>query len=326
VLLLLLARHLPESPRYLLAQGDAAAAQAVLQRIAAVNGKQLHFVEGREEAVWDQTSADIVMPQLHQAASLQQQQQQQQAQYHGMDDDSRGTSNCNEQQQLLGGRDTAVSDGTQQQQQHKADHTLKVEASQQHCPISNSNSSSFQARDDPTIRISAKDQQRQPQHLPTTHAISVPGAPTWQQQQQVAGANSPADRTSCDTNRDPSQMPLNPNPHKQQQQGTVLGSQQLQQLLAEGRLAASLLSQPPYAKTTALLLFAWAATSFAYYGLVQLVAQLHLEVSGPAAAAAEGGGATCTDGSLQVRRLVLSPAVVCAEPPGRKSTALVQLW
>ncbi|KAF6259151.1 major facilitator superfamily domain-containing protein [Scenedesmus sp. NREL 46B-D3] len=124
VLLLLLAQHLPESPRYLLAQGDAAAAQAVLQRIAAMNGKKLHFA--------------------------------------------------------------------------------------------------------------AEGQARQ-----------------WRQQ-----------------------------------------------LLAEGRLAAALLSKPPYARTTALLLFAWAATSFAYYGLVQLVAQLHLEVTGPAAAA--GDGASCTDGSLQV--------------------------
>jgi hypothetical protein len=139
----------------------------------------------------------------------------------------------------------------------------------------------------------------------------VPGAATWQQQQQQQqrqqqtnpsnsgdfdGSRSNPRLTKASNGQHPSNQQ-----QQQQQQRAVFGSQQLQQLLAEGRLAASLLSKPPYTTTTALLLFAWAATSFAYYGLVQLVAQLHLEVSGPAAAG--GAGATCTDESLQVRHL-----------------------
>ncbi|WIA28090.1 hypothetical protein OEZ86_010672 [Tetradesmus obliquus] len=182
---------------------------------------------------------------------------------------------------------------------------------------SSSSSSSRKTGCARAAQSASKDQHRQSQQqLPTASANPVPGATQpgdtdtapdiqtqhQQQQQQLTSGNTPASSPKYHTASSPTSKHLQQQQQQQQQWG-VFGSQQLQQLLAEARLAAALLSRPPYASTTTLLLFAWGTTSFAYYGLVQLVAQLHLEVAAPAAAAAaaaEGSGPTCMDGSLQV--------------------------
>jgi hypothetical protein len=335
VLLLLLAPSLPESPRYLLAQGDAAAAEAALQRIAAVNGKQLQFVTDAAAASW-LGHEGIAVPQLQGIAPPPPQPPppppQQQQQHSAMCDATwRGESSrhadehVEEWLQLLDSGVPLSSDRSDQQQQQQAVGSLYVErVSQDDCPRSSSSSSSSssskihgfsdqcssRSKDNPMQPPETSDQTASAMSL----APDVPASPQQQQQQQQqeqqqqsipAGSqpSSPAQQYSNISGPTSKQLQQ----QQQQQQLAGFGSQQLQQLLSEARLAASLLSRPPYASTTALLLFAWGATSFAYYGLVQLVAQLHLEVAGPAAAAAaagEGGGPTCTDGSLQVKRLL----------------------
>ncbi|WIA08029.1 hypothetical protein OEZ85_007499 [Tetradesmus obliquus] len=324
VLLLLLIQHLPESPRYLLAQGDAAAAQAVLQRIAAVNGKQLHFAT--DGAVASGFAGSIV---------ANDQQQQQQQQQRATDDarrlDSTDGVDSSKRQRLLGGEQHTFSDqaGTDQQHQqqvlqHIAVHALDVETGKADRAQSSTTSSRNETDLAAAAQSASKDQHRHSQQqLPTAGAKPVPGAyqpgdtdtnpdvqtqQQQQQQQQLSSGNTPASSPKYPTASSPTRKHLQQ--QQQQQQWSVFGSQQLQQLLAEARLAAALLSRPPYASTTALLLFAWGTTSFAYYGLVQLVAQLHLEAAAPAAAAAAGAaaaaaaaggsGPTCADGSLQV--------------------------
>jgi hypothetical protein len=69
----------------------------------------------------------------------------------------------------------------------------------------------------------------------------------------------------------------------------------VQPLMDEVRASVATLSRPPYAATIGLLLFSWAGTSFAYYGLVQLVGELHMDAGHGAS-----GGAACVHGSLQV--------------------------
>jgi hypothetical protein len=67
---------------------------------------------------------------------------------------------------------------------------------------------------------------------------------------------------------------------------------------AEVQHALGMLWGGSYATTTNLLVFSWAAVACAYYGLVQLDGQLHIQ-----AAAAGGGGsvAACVNGQLQVK-------------------------
>jgi hypothetical protein len=77
-------------------------------------------------------------------------------------------------------------------------------------------------------------------------------------------------------------------------------------LLAEVQHAFSMLWGGSHATTTNLLVLSWAAVALAYYGLVQLDGQLHIQAAaGAAVGAAAGGGssgsaAACADGKLQV--------------------------
>jgi hypothetical protein len=75
------------------------------------------------------------------------------------------------------------------------------------------------------------------------------------------------------------------------------GKFSLQKLWQGAGSAFSELLSPTLARTTWLLLFSWAAAAFAYYGLVQLVTQLHMGTGDQ--------GQACVNDALQVGLLQL---------------------
>jgi hypothetical protein len=76
-------------------------------------------------------------------------------------------------------------------------------------------------------------------------------------------------------------------------------SNSFQKVSAEVQHALGMLWGGSHATTTNLLMFSWAAVACAYYGLVQLDGQLHIQAT---AAGSGGSVAACLDGQLQVRR------------------------
>lgn len=84
-------------------------------------------------------------------------------------------------------------------------------------------------------------------------------------------------------------------------------SRGMQVLLAEVQHAFSMLWGGRHATTTNLLVLSWAAVALAYYGLVHLDGQLHIQAAGAHIAGGGSGGsmAACADGKLQVRLLLL---------------------
>jgi hypothetical protein len=253
--LLVLARWLPESPRWLLAQGDAAGAAAALQSIAKTNSKpSLHLPQLTAAAV-AATALTAGVTGSHTA--------QQPSEVHGSADSTHNDGdNITESAALLSGPSSSSSMGSTTQPLPRA----KQHQHNQHQPH-------HQHQDLDAVAASTSDQRQQP-YL-STYTTPAP-----------APAPHPTDR------------------HQKQQQ--VLNtawqpwSSSFRTLLTEIQHSLSLLWGGPHASTTSLLVFSWAAVACAYYGLVQLEGQLHIQAAGAAAAA--GGSATspaCVDGKLQ---------------------------
>lgn len=253
-LLLVLIRWLPESPRWLLAQGDTAGAAAVLQQVAQVNNKpvlQLPYLTA---------AADTFLADTHAAGSSA--------------EALKGAAGSAERHQQR----PPVLRTSSFEDPNPETVALLSDRSSNRSSISNdlaSPQSDIELTVSPTAQqASASEAQATHQHRQQPH-----DAPS----QHYAGARS-----------------------RQQQQdkpthghAPVLNksSSSIQVLVAEVQHAFSTLWGKPYASTTNLLLFSWAAVACAYYGLVQLEGQMHIQGAGSHG----GSAAACIDGRLQVR-------------------------
>lgn len=336
VLLLILGQYLPESPRYLLAQKDTAGAQAVLQRIAHINGKRLVF-SGPAEAADGSQLQQSEAQHMHCIAGVEDEREslvgrETLTRPHQQLQDSSSGSSSTAAPHTAHKRHSSGSDGPDRQHNQQADHQQQQWQSKQQLHKQGLRPLDLEAA--AADNSSSSGLSTGPRHnspLPASQAQlsqqgSAPPAATKKTQPAASssgGLSMPAhdyctDAQHQDNGQHPARTPsltpdqfsplptpatLSASPslkshllRQQQQQWRGYVPPQLQQLLGEVNLAAKLLSQPPYSATTALLLFSWASTSFAYYGLVQLVGQLHLGGAGGGGT----GGPVCTDGVLQV--------------------------
>lgn len=246
VLLLVLLRWLPESPRYLLANGDAAGAAAVLQQIARINGRpplQLQHLVNPDQQVTTAAASSFTSSSSAAAATL-----------------------------LVTAAAPAVLE-EQQQRRRRHSHLPPLEVSSP-----------------PT----SPDSEREGLLSPNTSSSTSP---------------SPTDTTTSDQQQQhgPSTSDF-PHTRPQHKSSAAFDSSQpgsLKVLAAEVQQALGTLWGGAYASSTTLLLLSWLCVACAYYGLVQLDGQLHIQAAGAAAGGAAAGGAggtalACADGKLQV--------------------------
>lgn len=228
VVLLVLLRWLPESPRYLLAQGDAAGAVAVLQHMAGMNGKQ-----------------PLTLPALTHAAAPPA------AELHGDGSEPpQGPS-----QHLSAETETAPL-------LHRPTKSIQL-SPRQHLDHSHSEQDTLWQRDSSS---------QQQQHNPSD-----------QQQQQQASTPHASNHSHLTHQHIPVHSSWRP-------------GQSAWVVWVEVQHAVATLWGGPYATTTTLLVLSWAAVACAYYGLVQLDGQLHIQSAGDAGGAAPA----CVGGMLQV--------------------------
>lgn len=249
--LLVLARWLPESPRWLLAQGDATGAAATLQSIARTNSKPaLHLPQ--------LTAAAVALAAGAPASPSTQQLPGSHGSLDGNAESLHGEVSP-ESAALLSGPSCSSSTGATQHPQPK-----------QH-----------------------QHGQHQHQHLHQHLHLDAVAGGTPDQGSHLSTHNTPASHHADHHHHN----------QKQQQVSNTAWqpwSSSFKTLIAEVQHSLSLLWGGPHASTTSLLVFSWAAVACAYYGLVQLEGQLHIQAAGAAAAA--GGSATspaCVDGKLQ---------------------------
>lgn len=252
MLLLVLVRWLPESPRWLLAQGDVAGAAAALQQVAQMNGRTVPSLSYPTAAATPADTNSLPMaapapaaapggwrsrappPPLQVSSSLERDPSSEEAapllSSRSTDSSSPSTSNTS----------------THRHSQEVYDLDMTPSSERPSCSQTPESTVDFQLHTSTPQQRLLQAQQFSPQA----------------QDHAYTGSSTEA-----------------------------LPSRGIQVLLAEVQHAFSMLWGGPHATTTNLLVLSWAAVALAYYGLVQLDGQLHIQAA--AGAAAGSGSSSC---------------------------------